>query len=72
MKNKDLIKKIIPIADRLDEIDLREQAYRGYELACILSNDYNGRVSNINALLYSRWLWEITDCLPLEVIQKYG
>lgn len=73
MKNHELIKMILPLADKLDMLEHgRNCAYKGYELACILSNNYNGRVSVINSLIYSRWLYWAEGLIEqLEIYNKY-
>jgi len=64
VKNKDAIREIVRLADKLEVMEsaykekvLGACSYKGYELANILCQNYNGRLSIINSLMYAKWLF---------------
>jgi len=70
MKNRELSKKIVKMADKIEFIDWG-LSYKGYELSSILQENENDKVTPVIALMYSKWLDGVKYSLEILKIKKY-
>jgi len=70
MKNRELSRKIVKMADKIEFVDWG-LSYQGYELASMLQDKPNVNVTPIMALMYSKWLDGVKYSLEILKIKKY-
>ena len=70
MRTQEIVRDLVRLSDKLDNMGYEFDAYRGYRLAGVLCLEYDKKLSNENALMYAVWLESIKSLIDIPKYER--